>query len=211
MKAQMVGGWMDGWMGRWMNRGHSCASSRCSIHISALCVFAFKRDRGCSPSSQLSALRRGCELTSAWVALQQPRVSVRCWGPAGACAHHESPAGSPWPSRPAPSSQPSPASSPTLQDSPGCSQGNAGPARGIHPAGCRAHWHRTGSRGPAGMKTPGGSLAGRGHPGWQQGCPCRRLPVLSQPGHQRRRAPSRTTSAPLAHHRGFRMSWHPQF
>lgn len=92
---------MHGWIDRWMNRGQSYTSSRCSIYIPALYIFACKRDVGRSPSSQLSALMKGHELTSAWVPGQ-------CWGPAGTRAHHESPADSPYPATPHPPCSPAP-------------------------------------------------------------------------------------------------------
>lgn len=81
-------------------------------------------------SSQLSALMRGCELTSARVTLQ-PQVSGQCWGPTRACAHHESPTESPWPSCPAAphallAAQPH-IPSLALQDCPGREPGQNGP------------------------------------------------------------------------------------
>lgn len=121
--------------------------------------------------------------------------------------------GAPGPATPHPPRSPALHPHPLCRTPPGHSQGNTGPAWGVHPAGRHARWHRhrAGSRAPMGMRTPGGFLAGRGHSRWQQGCPCHRLPVLSQLGCQRHIAPSRATSAPLAHHRGLRMSWHLQF
>lgn len=71
-----------------MDRGHSCASSRCSIHISAPDTFHGKSNVGESPSSspQLHALLRGHSPPAA-------PTSRQGWGgPAGARAHPEFPA-----------------------------------------------------------------------------------------------------------------------
>lgn len=102
---------------------------------------------------------------------------------------------------------------------PGGSQGKASPTCGTPPACSRGHQcgHRTGFRASLGQRTSwrgeraGGSLAGRGHPGWQRGCPCHALPLPSQPGIRDHRAPSGATSMPLTQLQGFSTSWHPQF
>lgn len=205
-------GWKEGRVDRWMNRSHSYASSRCSVYISALYLFACKRDVGRSPPScQCGALMRGCEPNSARVPLQ-PRVSGRRWGLAGTRAHHESPCRQPLaqPPRTLLAAQPH-------WDRPGREPGQSGPACGVHPAWSHAHcWgHRTGSRAPVEERTPRrGEQAGRVH-GSERAS--RLADVLAtrclyranqEPGVTEHSA---APSAPLRQHRGLRMSWRPQF
>lgn len=176
MKEQKVGRWVGGWVDRRMD-GRTEVTAMPALDAPFTCLpFIYLLVKEMWGEVPLPSSVLWCRAVSS--PLPEPPCSLRTTVSAGPAAHGH--ITNPRRQHVAqPPHGPAPCPHVLCKTVPGGSQGKASPTCGTPSACSHGHQcgHRTGFRASLGQRTSwrgeraGGSLAGRGHPGWQRGCP----------------------------------------